>query len=481
MSITFNAGKGFAFCLVNYDIMNIVHTENIRRTVLIIAWPVVLRTFLNTFVQMVDMIMVGKLGATALAAAGLGNQAFFFTISVVQAFSIGTTTLVAQAVGKNDMETAKRIAGQSLVAVLLTTFLLSVIIVTFSRQIINGIVYFMPEKDLEMINLASQYLSIVGISISLRFTIPIVNAIFQGAGNTRTPLYLMIFCNLINVAGNYLLIFGVGPFPALGVQGAAIATCGAGLLTGVLGIGLLFSRFSPVPLQFEILELFRLQKQVISGVLSIGIPSAIEQTGIHIAQIAFSMIVASLGTMAIAAQQIMHTAFTMINLPGIGFSMAATTLVGQFIGADKREEALKSGMETARLALICMSAAGLLFIISPQSIIFLFTKETAVLELAHTPLILLGLAQPAMSFVNSLTGGLRGAGDTLWAMYLTLLNMLGVRLLLTLLLVYIGWGLAGVWAAMLVETCLRGTFIFLRFKYKIPQVSSLLHSAEEKD
>ena len=92
-------------------------------------------------------------------------------------------------------------------AVLLTTFLLSVIIVTFSRQIINGIVYFMPEKDLEMINLASQYLSIVGISISLRFTIPIVNAIFQGAGNTRTPLYLMIFCNLINVAGNYLLIF----------------------------------------------------------------------------------------------------------------------------------------------------------------------------------------------------------------------------------------------------------------------------------
>ena len=98
MSITFNAGKGFAFCLVNYDIMNIVHTENIRRTVLIIAWPVVLRTFLNTFVQMVDMIMVGKLGATALAAAGL-EPGFLFTISVVRAFSIGTH-LVAQAVGK---------------------------------------------------------------------------------------------------------------------------------------------------------------------------------------------------------------------------------------------------------------------------------------------------------------------------------------------------------------------------------------------
>jgi|LSQX01.3.fsa_nt_gb putative MATE family efflux protein len=458
--------------------MNIVHTENLRRTVLQIAWPIVLRTFLNTVVQMVDMIMVGKLGATALAAAGLGNQAFFFTISVVQAFSIGTTTLVAQAVGKNDMETAKKIAGQSLAAVLITTFLLSAIIVTFSRQIINGIVYFMPEKDLELINLASQYLAIVGISISLRFTLLIVNAIFQGAGNTRTPLYLMILCNLVNVTGNYFLIFGVGPFPALGVQGAAIATCGAGLLAGGLGIGLLFSRFSPVRLQFKILEFFSLQKQVISGVLSVGIPSAIEQAGIHVAQIAFSMIVASLGTMAIAAQQITHTAFTMTNLPGLGFSMAATTLVGQFIGAGKREQALKSGMETARLALICMLACGLLFIISPQSIINLFTKEAAVLELAHTPLILIGLAQPAMAYAASLTGGLRGAGDTLWAMYLTLLNTLGVRLLLTLSLVYTGWGLTGVWAAMIVEIYLRGTFIFLRFKHKIPQISSLLHSVE---
>jgi Na+-driven multidrug efflux pump len=135
--------------------MNIVDTQNLRRTVVLLAWPVVLRTFLNMVVQIVDMIMVGSLGAVALAAVGLGNQAFFFSVAVVQAFSIGTTALVAQAVGAGDMKSAKKIAGQSLAAVLMTMLVLSIIVVVFSRQIISGIVFFMPEKDTELIFLGA--------------------------------------------------------------------------------------------------------------------------------------------------------------------------------------------------------------------------------------------------------------------------------------------------------------------------------------
>ena len=199
-------------------------------------------------------------------------------------------------------------------------------------------------------------------------------------------------------------------------------------------------------------------------VFSIGIPSAIEQVAVHTSQILYSMIVASMGAMAGAAHQIMHNAYTATYLPGIGFSLAATTLVGQFLGAKQNKRAVESGMQTARLALILMGLAGVVFLLFPRSVSGLFTREAAVVELTVAPLFLLALAQPALAYIVSLTGGLRGAGDTRWAMGLTVLNMLGVRLLLTLLAVRLGLGLTGVWAAMLVESYLRALLITYRFR-----------------
>lgn len=441
-----------------------------------IAWPAVMRTFLNMVVQMVDMVMVGCLGAIPLAAVGVGNQVFFFSIAVVQAFSIGTTALVAQAVGKGDLDSAKRVALQSLLSVLATTFLLSIPVVAFSRQIITGIIYFMPEKDMALINLGSEYLGIVGISISLRFSLLIVNGIFQGAGDSRTPLYLMSAANAINIAGNYLLIFGIGPFPALGVRGAALATCAAGIFGGGLGIALLFTRYSPVPLTLKKAKWFRLQWRILGRVLYIGVPSAIEQVAVHMSQIVYTMIVASLGAMAVAAHQILHNAYIATYLPGIGFSLAATTLVGQLLGAEQRKRALQSGMETNRLALIVMSLAGLIFLLFPGRVIAVFTREAAVLELALAPLMLLALAQPALAWIVSFSGGLRGAGDTRWPMYLTVLNVFGVRLLLTLLFIRLGLGLLGVWLAMLVESYVRGALLLYRFRDKIPRSKPLVQA-----
>ena len=300
--------------------MDIVGTQNLRGTVLQIAWPVVLRTSLNMVVQLVDMVMVGFLGAVPLAAVGLGNQIFFFSVAVVEAFSIGTTALVAQAVGKGDLKTAQKVAAQSLAAVLLTTLTLSVILIAFSQLMFCGMVFFMPYKDLAVIGLGSRYLSLVGISASLRFSMMVVNAIFQGAGDTRTPLLLMILANVINLGGNFVLIFGIGPFPAMGVVGAALATALAGMIAGGLSLALLFTRVSPVRLDLKMPGLFKFKKEIIGKVISVGVPSAIEQVTIHTGQIAYSMITASLGTMAVAAHQIMHSAYTVTYLPGKGFS-----------------------------------------------------------------------------------------------------------------------------------------------------------------
>jgi putative MATE family efflux protein len=457
--------------------MDTLESEDLRRTVAGVAFPVVLRTSLNMFMQMVDMMMVGSLGAVALAAVGLGNQVFIFMIAAAQAFSIGTTTLVAQSVGCGDLKQAKKFASQSLVAVLIVTFILGIAVAIFSRQIINGIVFFMPEKDFELISLSSTYLGILGLSMCFRFTQVIANGIFQGAGDTRTPLYLMIFSNILNIAGNYLLIFGIGPFPELGVMGAALATAGASVVTAVIGIVLLFSHISPIPLSLKLRELFSLQKETLAKVLSVGMPAAIEQIGIHFSQILFSMSVASLGSAAMAANQIVVNAYNMTRIPGIGFQAAATVLVGQSLGAEKRERALKAGMETMRLALFVASVALVIFLFFPNIVTHLFTSDVEVLALTRSPFILLALAQPAIAFIFPFTGGLRGAGDTRWVMYLTLSFVLGVRVVLTFALVAFGLGLTGVWLAMLIESNFSAILLYRRFQTQIPNVETLVRAS----
>ncbi|NMA92535.1 MAG: hypothetical protein GX973_05385, partial [Firmicutes bacterium] len=189
--------------------------------------------------------------------------------------------------------------------------------------------------------------------------------------------------------------------------------------------------------------------------------------------IIYSMMAASLGSLAIAAHQILHNAYMMTFLPGIGFTVAGITLVGQFLGAEKKEKALKSGMETARLALLVMSAVGLVFLFFPGMIIGIFTRDAHVISLGKASLMLLALGQPAIAYISALTGGLRGAGDTRWTMYLTLFSMLCLRLLLTFLFMGIGWGLTGIWLALLVELCFRALFILRRFRVIIPRVTSL--------
>jgi Na+-driven multidrug efflux pump len=133
-------------------------------------------------------------------------------------------------------------------------------------------------------------------------------------------------------------------------------------------------------------------------------------------------------------------------------------------------------METTRLALIIMSAAGLVFFIFPHVVVGLFSREEVVHELALRPLRVLALAQPALAYIVSLTGGLRGAGDTRWVMCVTLLHMLVLRLALTLFLVWLGLGLVGVWLAMLIESYSRAVFFAYRFRRKIPSVELLLRS-----
>ncbi len=443
--------------------MSIVSSEsNLRKTVILLAWPVVVRMFLNMVVNLVDMIMIGRLGADAIAAVGVSNQLFFSAIAAIAAFSVGTTTLVAQYTGAGDKEGAREVARQSLIFSAIITFSISIVGFYFAGPIINSVLFLLDDGGENILVYATAYFGIISLSISLRFLLIIISGIFQGVGDTKTPLYIMILTNIINVGGNYLLIFGIGPFPELGVTGAAIATAFSGMIGGGIGLILLFNKKRPIYVTFS--KNFKIQWGVVKKILSIGIPSGIEQVILHSTQVFLTVLVASLSATAVAANQILLTAFNITFIPGIGFAIAATTLVGQFQGAKNHVRASESGFETARLAAIAMSLVGIGFLLFPEQVITLFTRDSAVIEVSSGPLLLLAATQPFLGIAMAFTGGLRGAGDTRFIMYLIAASMLGVRLILTLTALWLGLGLFGVWLAFVLEVLFRSTLLFIRFR-----------------
>lgn len=440
-----------------------ITSGNLRRSVFILALPVVARMFLQMLVGLADLAMVGRISHQAISAVGLSNQIWFLAISVVTAFTVGTTALVARMVGAGRPREAEAYARQSLVLTLLTGIVLGLVGAVFSRQIISLMMVAMEEPDPEILRLGTSYLRIVAISAPLTFLMMTVTAILQGAGDMKAPLFIMAGANVFNVVFDYLLIFGVGPFPELGVSGAAIATAMAHSLGGIAGLSLMLSGRGVV--QVRLKDDFRLQMDKVRDILQIGIPSAVEQLLRSSGQAVFTMLVAGLGPVALAANQIIMKAMSISFMPGFGFGLAATTLVGQNLGAQQPKRAEESGYEATRMAMIFMAGVGALFYLASYQLAGVFTTDGAVQLAAGQNLKLLAISQPFLAVVMVLAGALRGAGDTKIVMWVTLVGTWGSRVVIAWFLgIYLGLGLTGIWWAMVIDNIIRAVLLYARYR-----------------
>lgn len=436
---------------------------NLKRGVLFLALPVVVRMFLQMLVGVIDLAMVGRISPEAISAVGMGNQVFMLTAAVLTAFTVGTTALVARMVGAGDGDQAKVYARQSLVMTFSAGIALGLVLYLGAEHIVKFMLIASETPDPDIVRLGTSYLRIVAVAEPLTFIMMNCNAILQGAGNMKTPLYIMAFANLFNVVFDYLLIFGIGFFPAWGVAGAAIATSASKNLAAIIGLIYLFSKFSPIRLRLT--ESFRLQKERIREILDIGMASAAEQLMRSSGTFVFSMLVAGLGPIAIAANQIIMKGMSMSFMPGFGFGLAATTLVGQNLGAQQPERAERSGYEASKMAAVFMSCVGVLFFVASHQIAGLFTIDPAVQLAAGQNLKIMAISQPFMAYVMVLAGALRGAGDTKWVMLVTLVGTWGSRVVMGWFLgIYLGLGLRGVWIAMVLDNFIRAIMLVARFR-----------------
>ncbi|MFP4021766.1 MAG: MATE family efflux transporter, partial [Halanaerobium sp.] len=335
--------------------------------------------------------------------------------------------------------------------------------ILFSKELMGAMTFLMEENDPFILNQGSTYLNIVLASMLFGLPMMVVNAILQGIGDMKTPLYIMFISNVVNVLFNYLLIFGIGIFPALGVAGAALGS-GIGRFIGFLiGITILIKGEKGIKLDLEVIEL-KLDFEIIKDILIIGIPAAVEQFARQSSQIIYTALVAGLGTATIAANAVTMNVSSLSFMPGFGFGMAATTLVGQSLGAEKKDLAENYAKQSSYLTVLLMTAASIAMYIFVEPIVNLYTDDPAVINMAVSALKIFILFQPLLGLYMVLAGALKGAGDTKWVMYFTIIGNWGVRLVLSYLLgLRMGIGLNGFWLAMGIEVSFRTVLIIWRF------------------
>lgn len=443
--------------------MSDITKGNLRRTVVMLALPVVARMFLQMLVGVVDLAMVGQISPAAISAVGMGNQIFILSTAILNAFTVGTTALVARMIGAGKAGQAKVYARQSLVVTFAAGVILGALVFFSAEHLMRLMMIASENPDPEIIRLGTMYLRIVALAEPLTFTMMNSYAILQGAGNMRAPLYIMGFANLLNVVFDYLLIFGIGFFPKWGVAGAAIATAGSKNLAAIIALLFLFSKSSPIRLSLK--DSFRPQRQRIQEIMDIGLPSAGEQLVRSSGQLVFSMLVASMGPIAIAANQIITKSSSISFMPGIGFGHAATTLVGQNLGARQPDRAERSGYMAAKMAAIFMSFMGLMFFFFSHQLAGFFTTDAAVRQAAGECVKILAISQPLLAYVMVLAGALRGAGDTKYVLLVTFVGTWGSRVVIGWLLgILLGLGLKGVWTAMVIDNLIRAVMMIVRYR-----------------
>jgi len=444
--------------------MNHPATRDLLNRVFAIGVPAVLRMILQSVVTIAALIMVGHLGPQAIAAVGLGTRVLLIMIAVLMAISVGVTALVARYVGAGDEERVQAAIQHAMVLGLGIGILIAVGGWFSAPVIMRGLLFLQPDTDFSLISLGNMYLRAALIPMVLGYLLFISNAIFQGAGNMKTPLYLMAGVNIINLSLMYVLINGIGPFPSMGVEGAGLAQGLSRAIGGVVALFLLLQGKTPVRLTFNNINL---DISLIKKLLSIGLPASGENFVRQGSQVLYSIIIASWGTTTLAANQIAMSIFSLSFMPGFGFALAATALVGQSLGANKQKTAVRYGYLATKVTLMFSILTGTIFFFFGRTIASLYTNDIQVINLSSSCLRIIALTQPALAVVQVLAGALRGAGDTKWVLYITTIGNWGVRLVLSLLLgFYFNLHLVGVWWAMASDQFIRAILTLWRYHGK---------------
>jgi putative MATE family efflux protein len=423
----------------------------IRRSVLTLALPVTVSSLLQRTEGIVAVFLVGGLGATPIAAVGLGQLLAFMATTLVSGLSVGTNVIIAQLWGARRRHDAGRAARHFLILSVAVSLILLI-----SGMILNRFAMELLGAAPDVVALALPYSTLIFSVIPFTVLIQVLSSILQGTGDTKTPMYAMVGINLLHIGIAYPLIYGHWGFPQLGVKGAAVAVG----IAEAAGTCYLFLRCRPLLRRGQHIRL-----DFLRTIWQVGAPVSgeriVQQAGILL----YTKIVLVYGTVSYAAHQVGLSIESLSFLPGYGFAIAAATMVGQSIGAGKYTRAKIENWEANRMAALVMSVMGLVFFFFPYVLLRAFTSDDAVIELGTVFLKIVALLQIPLALTMVLAGSLRGAGDTHFIMVATTAGMWAMRVPIAIITgLWLELGVLYVWLAMIADWTLRMVLMLWRYR-----------------
>ena len=443
-----------------------VRSKELYKDIIHIAWPSFIELLLTQLASMVDMMMVGgiggeanpQLGLDALTAVGLTTQPKFLLMTAFVAMNTGVTALIARYKGQGDKEKANLVLRQGIMITFLSTLLLSVLGVIFSRPM----VVFMGGKEEAIINQATVYLQIQLAGFATVALTSTITAALRAVGDSRTCMVYNLIANVVNVIFNWLLIGGNLGFPELGVAGASIATVIGQLVAFVIALCVILHGNSFLKLEPK--KGFKPNKSTLSNITAIGLPAAAEQLLMRAGMVIFAKTVASLSTTSFATHQVCMNIQALSFMTGQAFAVSATSLVGQSLGRKRSDMAQAYCSKTRNIGFGVAVLLGLTFAFFGGDIVSLYNKDAAVIEMGGRIMLFVAFLQPFQTSQFIIAGGLRGAGDTKSTAKITTVTVLIVRPVVALILVNAGLDLYGAWIALACDQLMRTALVFLRYK-----------------
>lgn len=412
---------------------------SIPRHLINFSIPMFLGNLLQALYNTVDSIWVGKfLGTESLAAVSVSFPIIFAILALVSGLSLAATTLVAQYAGARDAGMVKKTIGNSFVLLGILGIVSSVAGVVFRVQILRLI-----NTPPAILDLASSYLGVFLSGSLVTFAYNIVSAVLRGLGDSRTPLVFLAYATVLNIVLDPIMIFGVGPIPRMGVTGAALATVIAQALSAVLGVRHLLR----AGLLDTDRDSWKLDRHLTKLTFSIGLPAGIQQVIVSLGMLTLTSIVNRFGPVVVASFGVGGRLDQFAFMPAMTVGLSVTALVGQNLGAQKYDRVKEVTRWSVLLTVGITGIVSFLAVAFPKVLLELFTSSPEVLAEGSVYLRTMGLAYIPYGLMFTLSGVLRGAGDTFPSMLISVVTLWLVRIPLASYLSKL-LGSRGIWIAL---------------------------------
>ena len=418
--------------------------------------PLIIEQTLAVSIGLIDTIMVSSVGEAAVSGVSLVDSVNTLLIQILSALATGGAVVCSQYMGKNDKETVKRSAGQLVYVMTLCSAFLMLVVLFFNRLILRGI---FGKIDADVMNYARIYFILSAISYPFLGLYNAGAALFRSIGDSKTSMISSLIMNILNIGGNYILIFIFN----LSVTGAAIATLISRIISAVFIMFLIMNKDTMV--RIDNIRYLKPDNYIIGKLLKIGIPSGLENGMFQIGKLAVSSLTSTFGTSAIAANSIASNVSSFSNIPGNAMGLAMVTVVGRCIGAGEREQAKKYSKKLLMFSYMGLWTTNFIMTVFAKNIVGIFnlTPEAThiAINLLHSFSLIAIFIWP-LSF--TLPNTLRAAGDAKFTMIVSIFSMWTFRVLSSYFLAgYLSMGVLGVWLGMYIDWAFRSALFLIRY------------------